>query len=101
MAILSKVYADNVEKQTGNIIPLTDLPGVSSLVNTLRYSENSGVKIAAIDALRYIHRPEYNDEIKSVLTLAAQDKDPYTARNAAITLVAIEEIENTTKKEEV
>lgn len=98
MAILSKVYADNVEKQTGNIVPLTELPGVSSLVNTLRHSDNSGVKIAAIDALRYIHRPEYNDEIKSVLALAAQDKDPYAARNAAITLVALEEMEHNSKK---
>ena len=101
MAILDKVYVDNVEKQTGNVVPLTDLPGVSSVVDTLRYSENSGVKIAAIDALRYIYRPEYNDEIKSVLKLAAQDKDPYAARNAAVTLVSIEEMEQEVKQQQV
>ena len=86
MAILSKVYTDEVQKQTGNIVPLTDLPGVSSIVDTLRHSSNSGVKVAAIDALRYINRPEYKEELSAVLALAADDTNPYVAQNAAVAL---------------
>lgn len=89
MAILAKVYTDEVEKQTGNIIPLTDLPGVAEIVDTLRNSSNPSVKIAAIDALRYIHRPEYKEELTAVLELAADDKNPYVARNAAMTLESL------------
>lgn len=86
MAILSKVYTDEIQKHTGNIVPLTDLPGVSAIVDALRYSENSGVKISAIDALLYLHRPEYKEELTSVLNLATNDQNPYVARNAAIAL---------------
>lgn len=88
MAILAKVYTDEVERHTGNVIPLTDLPGVSAMVDTLRYSKNSGVKIAAIDALRYIERPEYKDELDSVFKLVMNDESPYVAR------AALEAIEN-------
>lgn len=89
MSILAKVYTDEIEKQTGNVVPLTDLPGVSAVVDTLRYNSNSSVKIAAIDALRYISRPEYKDELNSVLTLAANDTNPYVARSAATTIESL------------
>ena len=86
MAILTKVYTDEIEKHTGNIVPLTDLPGVSAIVDTLRHDSNAGVKIAAIDALRYINRPEYKEELKSVLSITAGDPNPYVARNAAVAI---------------
>ena len=50
MAILSKVYTDEVHRHTGNVVPLTDMPGVSAIVDTLKNNMNSGVRIAAIDA---------------------------------------------------
>ena len=89
MAILTKVYADEVKRHTGNVVPLTDLPGASTIVDSLRRSENPEVRVAAIDALRYISRPEYKEEISSVLNIATKDKNPHVARNAAITLEKI------------
>lgn len=89
MTLLSKLYADEVERLTGNVVPLTDLPGASTVVDTLRYNQNPGNKVAAIDALRYIARPEYNEELKSILTLATRDASPYVAQNAAAALLAI------------
>ena len=86
MAILSKVYTDEVHRHTGNVVPLTEMPGVSAVVDTLKNDSNSGVKIAAIDALRYVNRPEYKEEISAVLELATTDANPYVARNAAIAL---------------
>ena len=86
MAILSKVYTDEVHRHTGNVVPLTDMPGVSAIVDTLKNNMNSGVRIAAIDALRYVNRPEYQEEISAVLDLVVNDSNPYVARNAAVAL---------------
>ena len=79
MAILAKVYTDEIEKETGNIVPMTDIPGTSAMVDSLRYNPNSGVKIAAIDALRHISRPEYKDEMSTLFTLAQADTNPEVA----------------------
>ena len=90
MAILAKVYTDEVEKHTGNVVPLTDLPGAAEIVDSLRYSQNAGVKTAAIDALRYIKRPEYKEELTSLFTIVAQDSNPYVARNAMMALESLD-----------
>ena len=90
IAILDKIYIDEVEKETGNVIPLTDLPGISEIVDTLRYDENPSVKVSAIDALRYISRDEYNEELKTVLNLATKDNSEYVARNALAALQSIQ-----------
>ena len=83
IAILAKVYTDEVEKQTGNVVPLTDLPGSSAIVDALRYSPNAGVKIAAIDALKHIQRPEYSEELTALYTLAQADPNPQVALAAS------------------
>lgn len=79
IAILSKVYSDEVEKQTGNIVPVTDLPGTSAIVDSLRYSQNPTVKIAAIDALAHIARPEYKEELNALFAIAQKDERPEVA----------------------
>ncbi len=93
-AILAKSYADGVEKQTGNIVPLTDLPGASAMVDTLRHEKNPDVRLAALDSLRYISRPEYKDELVTIFTLAARDKDPKVAQYSAIMAMMLTEQQN-------
>lgn len=82
MAILAKIYTDEVEKQTGNVVPLTDLPGSAAIVDALRQNPNAGVKIAAIDALSHIQRPEYNEELNTLFELAKNDSNPQVAQAA-------------------
>ena len=82
ISILAKIYTDEVEKQTGNIGPLTDLPGSAAIVDALRFNPNSGVKIAAIDALRHIQRPEYKEELTTLYTLAQADSNPQVSMAA-------------------
>lgn len=89
ISILSKIYTDEVEKQTGDVVPLTDLPGSAAIVDALRYNPNSGVKIAAIDALRHIQRPEYKEELSALYTLAQADSNPQ------VSLAAAKALENT------
>ena len=91
IAILDKVFVDEVKEQTGNTVPLTDLPGISSVVDSLRHSENGAVKMAAIDSLLYIRRPEYNDELKSILSIAAKDSDEMVSSTALLALMKIED----------
>ena len=61
---------------------MTDIPGTSAMVDALRYSPNAGVKIAAIDALRHIQRPEYKEEMTTLFTLAQADSNPDVAYSA-------------------
>ena len=91
MAVLAKVYTDEVEKQTGNVVPLTDLPGISTVVDTLRYNSNPSIKIAAIDSLLYIQRPEYKEELTSLFNLIAKDRNDYVAESAAAALLRLNE----------
>ncbi len=90
LAILSKVYTDEVQRHTGNVVPLTDLPGVSEIVDTLKKDNNPSIKVSAIDALRYLNKPEYKDEIKSVLEIATKDSNRFVAENAAYALKSLE-----------
>ena len=39
MAILAKQYSNDIEKAAGDSVPLTDLPGASVMVETLRHSD--------------------------------------------------------------
>ena len=83
LAALAKVYGSEYEKKTGNVLPLTDLPGASSMVEALKKDNNPSVKAAAIESLVYINRKEYNKEISAVLTASLQDKNPLVAGIAA------------------
>ena len=87
IAILAKIYTDEVEKQTGNIVPFTDLPGSAAIVDALRQNPNAGVKIAAIDALAHIYRPEYDEELNTLFTLAQADSNQQVALAAGNALV--------------
>lgn len=89
MAILAKVYGDEVNRHTGNTVPLTDMPGISTIVDTLRNDPNGGVKIASIDALRYLYKPEYKEELDAVLKIATTDPNPLVARTATMTIESL------------
>lgn len=91
IAILAKTYADEVQKETGNIVPLTDLPGASEIVDTIKNNNNPGIKIASLDALRYISRPEYKDEIKSIFTVVTRDENPQVAELAKMAIQSLEQ----------
>lgn len=85
IAVLSKTYADDMKKITGNTVPLTDLPGMSEIVGTLRYNKNWLIRIAAIDALQICYKPEYKEETLEILKLATQDKHPQVSEVAQFT----------------
>ena len=71
---------------------MTDIPGTSAIVDALRYNPNSGVKVAAIDALRHIQRPEYKEELTTLYTLAQADTNRQVAETAARALQSLNEV---------
>ncbi len=83
IGILSNVYIGEIQKETGNVVPFTDVPGMSDIVNALRDNPNPGVKTAAIDSLAYLARPEYKNELDTIFSIAQEDKNPIVARTAA------------------
>ena len=85
IAVLSRTYADDVKKISGSTVPLTDLPGMAEIVDTLRTNKNWLIRIAAIDALQICYKPEYKEETLEILKLASQDKHPQVAQVAQMT----------------
>ena len=73
-AFLTKIYIDETEKELEKIIPLTDLPCVSEYAEVLRHGKNPDTKIAAINALIYLQRPEYNSELNAIFELTENFK---------------------------
>ena len=82
LGALAELFIEDYQAKEGKIVPITDAPGVSAIVNALRKDPDSGVKLAAIDALRHIQKPEYKEELSAILTLAQTDPNPNVSKTA-------------------
>lgn len=91
MAILQKTYGDEIERRSGNVVPLTDLPAAAQVVNELKENPNPAIRTAAIDSLRYIQRPEYKDDLSKIYTIAQTDADETVSIAATEALKSLEE----------
>lgn len=90
-AILQKTYADVLQKETGTVPPLTELPGSKAVITTLKTSENPEMAISAIDALRYVQRPEYTADLTTLYTIAQNDARPEVSEAATAALASLNE----------
>ena len=82
LGTLANLFIEQVEEKDNRIAPITDVPGVSTIVDALRKDPDSGVKLAAIDALRQIQRTEYKEELTALYNLAKTDRNPVIAKSA-------------------
>ena len=89
MAVLQKTYSDEIQKQTGDVVPLTDLPGAAQVVNELKENPNPAIRAAAIDSLRTLKRPEYKADLTKIFDIAQGDSE---ARVAAAAKDALAEV---------
>lgn len=74
-AIMQKLYGDEVAKLTGTTVPLTELPGAVTIVEQLKNNPNPMVRTSALEALSYIQRPEYKQDLTTLFTIAQKDQD--------------------------
>ena len=90
IAILDKLYADEVKKLTNTTVPLTDLPEAVNVVNQLKDNPNPMVRESAIEALSYIQdqvkEPEYKKDLTTLFTVAKNDQDASVASAAQAAL---------------
>lgn len=80
LGALAELFIEDYQAKEGKVVPITDAPGVSAIVNALRKDPDSGVKLAAIDALRHINRPEYKEELSALFALSQTDSNPNVSR---------------------
>lgn len=75
VAILQKLYGSEIEKTNNAVVPLTELPGAAGIVEQVKKNPNPMVRASGIDALSYIQRPEYKQDLGTIFTVAKKDKD--------------------------
>ena len=75
VAILQKLYGSEIEKMNSSVVPLTELPGAAGIVEQIKNNPNPMVRASGIDALSYIQRPEYKQDLSTLFTVAKSDKD--------------------------
>lgn len=91
-AIMQKLYVDEVAKLSNSTVPLTDLPGATTMVDNLKDNPNPMVRACAIESLSYLQRPEYKKDLTTVFTVAKNDSDPEVSKAAASALEKLEAV---------
>lgn len=92
VVILQKLYTSEIEKISNVVVPLTELPGAAGIVEQIKNNPNPMVRAASIEALSYIQRPEYKQDLTTLFTVAKNDKDLYVQKAAEEALKRLKEI---------
>lgn len=92
IALLDKVYAQEIKKLSNNTVPLTDLPSAVNVVNQLKDNPNPMVRESAIEALSYIQEPEYKKDLTTLFTVAKNDQDASVASAAQAALDKLDKV---------
>lgn len=92
VAIMQKLYGSEIEKTSNNVVPLTELPGAAGIVEQIKSNPNPMVRASGIDALSYIQRPEYKQDLTTLFTVAKNDKDVNVQEVAAKALEKLTQV---------
>ena len=93
IAILQKLYSTEVEEMNNTIVPLTELPGAAGIVEQVKNNPNPMVRASGVDALSYIQKPEYKQDLTTLFTIAQNDKDVNVRQAAAKGLEKLAQLE--------
>ena len=91
-SILQKLYGDEVAKLTGSTVPLTELPGAVTIVDQLKNNPNPMVRTSAIEALSYIQKPEYKQDLTTLFSIAKNDQDKNVQEAATAALAKLDQL---------
>lgn len=89
MAIMQKLFGDEVQKLSGQVVPITELPGAVTVVEQLKSNPNPMVRASAIESLSYIERPEYKNDLNTIFTIAKNDQDKNVQETATAALAKL------------
>lgn len=76
VAILEKLYGSEIEKTNKTVVPMTELPGAAGIVEQIKNNPNPMIRAAGVEALSFIQKPEYKQDLTTLFTIAQKDKDP-------------------------
>lgn len=93
LAILQKLYGDEVTKLTNTTVPLTELPGAVTIVEQLKNNPNPMVRTSAVEALSYIQNPAYKNDLNTIFTIAQNNVDPNVQEAARVALEKLKELD--------
>ena len=91
-SIMQKLYGDEVAKLTGSTVPLTELPGAVTIVDQLKNNPNPMVRTSAIEALSYIQKPEYKQDLTTLFSIAKNDQDKNVQEAATAALAKLDQL---------
>lgn len=74
-AILQKLFSEEIQKMNNTVVPMTELPGAAGVVEQVKNNPNPMVRASGIDALSYIQKPEYKQELTTIFNIAQKDQD--------------------------
>lgn len=110
LAMLQKNQRDEIDRyndsqDANNQLPqikLNDLIGYSEIENAARNDNEKEVKLAAIQAISYVARPEDKETVEPVMTAAMNDSEPLIrqAANEAIVNIGGTPVQDTTAQEQ-
>ena len=92
-AIMQKLYGEEVAKLTGSTVPLTEMPGATTIVEQLKNNENPMVRTSAIEALSYIQQPAYKQDLSTLFSIAKNDQDKGVQEAATAALAKLEQVQ--------
>lgn len=92
VAILDKLYASEIEKMDKTVVPLTELPGAAGIVEQIKNNPNPMVRVAGIDAMSFIQRPEYKQDLTTLFNVAKNDKDSNVQKAAELALKKMDQL---------
>lgn len=82
LAVISKTFIDRVESETGTKVPITDVPGLAAIVNTLK-NPTYTTRLNALDALSFLQKPEYVRELTPIYEALIKTDPDENVRSAA------------------
>lgn len=98
LAILQKLYGDEVAKLTNTTVPLTELPGAVTIVEQLKNNPNPMVRTSAVEALSYIQNPAYKNDLNTIFSIAQNNVDPGVQEAAKAALEKLKELDQPAAK---
>lgn len=81
-ALLQKLYVSEIEKMNKAVVPFAEIPGVSEIAKQVKDNSNPVVRASAIDALSYVQRPEYKEDLTKIFAEAQKDKEKFVQQAA-------------------
>ncbi len=82
LALLTDKFLKRVQDESGMIVPITDVPGLSAIVNALN-SSNYTIRLNALDALIFLQRGDFAKVLAPIYEALANTDPDETVRMAA------------------